>query len=237
MPAGATAVAPRRPSRRSPTSELDQQDRDEHHDDQHRGIGDGEAELAGLDAADDVGRRHVVLGGDEEDHGADRRHRAHEAVDERGDDRPGAAAAGSTRRRVASERAPSVSEASSRLLVDLAQRRDAGAHADRHVAEHEAHHEDEGGAGELDRRHVEGEDVGDADDGAGDREAQHGAELEGAPAGEALPRQQIGGEQAERGGERRRDRRDLERRRRTSSRPSRRRTGRAAVCSMRKPVR
>ena len=35
------------------------------------------------------------------------------------------------------------------------------------------------------------------------------AELEGAPAGEALPRQQIGGEQADGGGERRRDRRDL----------------------------
>ena len=64
-----------------------QQDRDQHHDDQHRRIGDREAELAGLDAADDVGRRQVVFGGDEEDHRAHRRHGAHEAVDQRGDDR------------------------------------------------------------------------------------------------------------------------------------------------------
>ena len=86
---------------------------------------------------------------------------------------------GSTTRRMVvagarAERERSLVEA----LVDLAQGGDAGAHADRHVAEHEAHDEDEAGAGDLDRRHVEGQDVGHADDRAGDGEAQQRAELE-----------------------------------------------------------
>ena len=62
--------------------ELDHRDGDQHHDDEHGGIGDGEAEFAGLDAADDIGGRHVVLGRDEEDHGAHRRHGAHEGIDQ-----------------------------------------------------------------------------------------------------------------------------------------------------------
>ena len=202
--------APRRPRRRSPTASWIAHDGDQHDDDEHGGIGDGEAELARLDAADDIGRRHVVLGGDEEDHGAHRGHGAHEGIDERGDDgrpqqRQHHAAHGGGRARAQGQ--GGLVEA----LVDLAQGGDAGAHADRHVAEDEAHHEDEARAGDLDRRHVEGEDVGHADDRAGDGEAQQRAELEGALAGEALPGQQIGGEQADGGGERRRERGDLRR--------------------------
>jgi hypothetical protein len=52
-------------------------------------------------------------------------------------------------------------------LVDLRQRGDARAHADRHVAEHEAQHEDQHPAGELERRHVERDDVRHADHRAG----------------------------------------------------------------------
>src|SRR3546814_4516328 len=53
--------------------ELDQRDGRHHDQDEHGRIRDGEAVVAILDPADDVGRGHVVVGADEEDDGADRR--------------------------------------------------------------------------------------------------------------------------------------------------------------------
>ena len=81
--------------------------------------------------------------------------------------------------------------------------------------------EDDAGAGQLDRRHVEGDDVADADDRAGNGEAQHGDELERRLPDEALPVEQIGGEQADRRGQRRGDRRELDRREEGRPRPAR----------------
>ena len=202
---------PRRPMLRLPTSELHQADHREHDGDQHRRIGDGDAVFVVLDAADDVAGRHVVLRADQEDDGADRGHGAHEGIDERREDRRP-----QQRQHHLAEGLPGIGAERQRALVeaavDLRHRGDAGPDADRHVAEDEGEHEDEAGAGELDRRHVEGDDVGDADHRAGNGEGQHGAELEGVLAGEILPHQQIGGEQADRGGQRRRDQRDLHRR-------------------------
>ena len=171
-------AAPRRPSRRSPTSHWISGDRRHHQHDQHRAVGEGDAVVAVDDAADDVGRRQLVLGGDQEDHRADRGHRAHEAVDQRGhqgrlEQRQDHAAQG---------REPAARPASRRPrrgAVDLAQRGQPAAHADRQVAEHEAEHDDQPGAGQLDRRHVEGEDVADAEHRAGNREASSVRELEG----------------------------------------------------------
>jgi hypothetical protein len=214
QPAGGAVIgwaALRRPILRSPTKALiSQVDRHAHDHDQRGGIGDGQAMLAGIDPADDVDRRHVVFGRDEEDHGADGRHGAHEGVDQTGDDRrleqrqhdPAHGGEG-----MRAQRDRGFIEA----LVDLAERGDAGAHAHRHVAEDEADDEDQRRAGDLDRRHVEGEDVADADHRAGNGEGQQRAELEGALAGKVLPRQQIGGEDADGGGERRGDQRDLHR--------------------------
>src|SRR5438552_824738 len=65
-------------------------------------------------------------------------------------------------------------------FVDLAQHGKARADADRHVAEDEADDEDDAGSGQLDRRHIEGEDVADADHGARNCKAQHCRELEAA---------------------------------------------------------
>ena len=65
--------------------------------------------------------------------------------------------------------------------------------------------------GQLERRHVERDDVRHADHGAGDREAHHGQELERAAAGEAVARDHVGGEQPDDRGERRRHRGDLDR--------------------------
>jgi hypothetical protein len=42
--------------------QLDQQYREQHDQDQYRGVGNREAKLAGFDAADDIGGRHVVFG-------------------------------------------------------------------------------------------------------------------------------------------------------------------------------
>ena len=58
---------------------------------------------------------------------------------------------------------------------------------------------------QLEWRHVEGQDVADADHRARNGEAQHGAELEGVAPGEALAHQEIGGQQADGGGQRRGD--------------------------------
>ena len=63
-------------------------------------------------------------------------------------------------------------------FVQLAHRGDARPHADGHVAEDEADDKDDTGAGDLDRRHVEGQDIADADDRTGDGEAEHRAKLE-----------------------------------------------------------
>ena len=174
-----------RPSRRSPTSELDQHDRQRHQHDQHRAVGERDAVVAVADAADDVGRGQFVLGGDQEDHRRHRRHRAHEAVDQRGDQRRleqrqhDAAQRRAVRGRAASTRPR-------RGWVDLLERRGAGAHADRQVAEHEAQHDDQAGAGELERRHVEGQDVAHAEHRAGNRERQQRGELERAAAANRL---------------------------------------------------
>src|SRR6476469_10537879 len=84
LPRGSQREAAHRAAAKPPFADhdLNQQDRKQHHDDQRRRIGDGEAEFAGLDASDDICRRHVPFGGDQKDHGAHRRHRAHEAVDQ-----------------------------------------------------------------------------------------------------------------------------------------------------------
>ncbi len=185
---------------------LDHADHRQHQHDQHRAVRDRDAVVAVDDAIDDVRRRPLVLGGDEEDHRRQRRHRAHEAVDERGDDRRleqrqqdraqrGEAAGAEHRRRLVE------------AAVDLAHRRHPGAHADRHVAKDIADDEDQRGAGDLDRRHVEREDVRDADHGAGNRERQHRAELERVLTDEPLAREEVGGQDAERGRGRRGDRR------------------------------
>ena len=83
-----------RRSRRSPDEKLEAADDDDHHHDQHRGIGDGDAVFAVLDQSDDVGGGHVVLGADQEDDGADRGDRAHEASRRAPRRSPAAAAAG-----------------------------------------------------------------------------------------------------------------------------------------------
>ena len=201
----------RRPSRRSPTSIWMIQIATEHQHDQHRAVRDRDAVVAVDDAIDDVGRRPFVLRGHEEDHRRHRRHRADEAVDQRGDDgwlqqrQQDRAQDGETAR---AERCRRLVE----TAVDLRHRRHAGAHAHRHVAEHVADDEDQRRARELDRRHVEREDVRDADHRAGNGERQHRAELEQRLAGEFLPREEVGGEKPQRGGDRRGDRRELHRR-------------------------
>ena len=165
--------APRRPSWRSPTSDWMQPIDRQHHHDQHRGVGDGDAVVAVLDAADDVGGRHLVLGADQEDHGADRGHRAHEAVDQRRHDRrpqqrqhdpaqrrEAAGAAASARPRPGCGRSASASAMPARTPTGMLRNM-------KHSTRIEP------GAGQLDRRHVEGQDVADADHRAGNREAQH----------------------------------------------------------------
>ena len=201
----------RRPMRAAADGELHQADDGEHDEDEDGRVGDGDAVLVVLDAADDVARRHVVAAADEEDDGADRGHGADEGIDERGEDRglqqrqddaaQGREGAGAEGERALVEAA-----------VDLRHRGDAGAHADRHVAEDEGDDEDDAGAGQLDRRHVEGDDVGDADHRAGDGEGEHGPELEGALAGEVLADEEPGGQEADGGGQRGGDQRDPDRR-------------------------
>ena len=96
-------------------------------------------------------------------------------------------------------------------LVDLRKCCDAGTHAHRHVAEHETQHEDEHAAGQFERRHVERDDVRHADHRAGNGEAHQRQELEGTPAGETVPRDHVGGEQAHDRRERRGDGRHFHR--------------------------
>ena len=97
---------------------------------------------------------------------------------------------GSTTSRTAcgSVRAPSVSDASSRLRsIWLRLARPARMPTGK-LRNTNAMHQDRAGAGQLHRRHVEGQDVGDADHRAGDGEAHHGQELERGLAGEVVPR-------------------------------------------------
>ena len=120
---------------------LDEPDHGEHEHDQHRAVGDRDAVVAVDDAVDDVRRRPLVLRGHEEDHRGHRGHRAHEAVHERGDDR----GLEQRQQHAAQRREPARPERRGRLVeaaVDLRHRRHAGAHADRHVAEDVAGHED-----------------------------------------------------------------------------------------------
>ena len=79
-------TAARRPSRRSPTSLWIAQITTSIMHDQHGTVRDRHAVVAIDDAVDDVRRRPFVFRGHEEDHRGERRHRADEAVDERGDD-------------------------------------------------------------------------------------------------------------------------------------------------------
>ena len=77
----------RRPSLRSPTRNWISRRGQRHENDQHRAVRQRHAVVAVAHAADDVGGRQFVLGRHQEDH---RRHRgdgAHEAVDQRGDQR------------------------------------------------------------------------------------------------------------------------------------------------------
>ena len=134
----------------------------QHDYDEHAGVGDGSAVLAVFDEADDVRGGHVVFRADQEDHRADRGDRAHEAVHQR---------RGDGRLEQREDDAPRGGEAVGaqhgrgfiQALVELAHRRDAAAQAGRHVAEDEAQDQDQSGAGELNRRHVVGQDVADAD--------------------------------------------------------------------------
>src|SRR3546814_5586943 len=64
---------------------------------------------------------------------------------------------------------------------------------------------------QLDRRHVEGDDIADADHRAGNGEAQHGAEFESLLAAEILPNDEIGCEKADGGGQGGRHQRDRDR--------------------------
>ena len=66
MPTCASGGA-RRPEPALADQRLDQQDDRQHQHDQHRAVGDGDAVVAVDDAADDVGGRQLVLGGDQED--------------------------------------------------------------------------------------------------------------------------------------------------------------------------
>ena len=189
---------------------LDEEDRRQHHDDQDRRVGNGQAELPRLDPADDVCGGEVVARADQEDHRADRGHRPDEAVHERGHDR------GTEERQddPAHRRARPGAQGERGLVeapVDLRERGDSRSHADRHVAEDEAEDQDRAGARELDGRHVEREDVGHADDRPRNREGEHRAELEQAPAREPLPREQVCGQHADRGGDGGRDGGDLDR--------------------------
>ena len=87
-------------------------------------------------------------------------------------------------------------------FVQLAERRQSGAHTHGHVAENKTDDQNEPGARQLEWRHVEGHDVGNADDCAGDGKAQHGHELEAAPTYKLLTGDHISGEQANDGGQR-----------------------------------
>jgi predicted aconitase len=91
-----------------------------------------------------------------------------------------------TSRSVRNVDARNVDDASSSVLSICASAATPGAHAHRHVAEHEAQHEDRHAAGQLERRHVERHDVGNADHRARNREADHRQELERAAADEAV---------------------------------------------------
>ena len=88
-PAGRPPPASRaaRPQPHLADRELHQRDRQQHDQDQHRRVGDREPVVAVLDPAEDVGRRHVVVGADQEDNGADRGHGAHETEHQRRHDR------------------------------------------------------------------------------------------------------------------------------------------------------
>ena len=183
--------------------------RHQHH--QHRAIGERDAVVAVADSADDVGRRQFILRGHEEDHGRDGRHRAHETVDQRRDDgrleqRQDDAPQG--RRGACMQHRRGLVE----RTVDLLERGGAGAYADRQAAEDEAQDDDERGARQLERWHVEDEHVADAEHRAGNGEGEQRAELEDPLAAEFRARQQPGDEQAERRAQRRRDRREPERR-------------------------
>ena len=92
-------------------------------------------------------------------------------------------------------------------LVDLLQQRDGRADAGRTVAEDVAGDDDERRAGELERRIVEGDQVGDADDRAGQRVVDHRHELHRAPADERLARDEVAQQHAVEAAERHRERR------------------------------
>src|SRR5579864_2418161 len=153
-----------------------EQDR-EHEDHQHRRIYDRERIFARLDAIDDVDGRKVVLGRREKDHRTHRRHRPREAENERDEDRGAQERHHDARQRPQRRRAQRGGRIVERA-VDLRERRDARAHADGHVAEHEAQNEDRHAAGQLERRDVERDDIRHADHRARHGEADERQELE-----------------------------------------------------------
>ena len=100
------------------------------------------------------------------------------------------------RRKVVPLPAPRPCEASSRLLSICGKQRDGRADAGRAVAEDVAGDDDERGAGQHERRIVERDQVGDADDGTGQRVVDHRHELQRAPADELLARDEVAHEDA-----------------------------------------
>ena len=109
------------------------------------------AYFAVLDPAHDVGGRHVVARRDEEDHRRDRRHRGDEGIDEGGEDRRADERQHDAAEGLRAAPPPWSGSLSSMLRSIWARAAMPARMPTWHVAEDEADHEDDHGAGDVHR--------------------------------------------------------------------------------------